>query len=344
MAKTKHGLPETKGQFKLRGFVTGMGRDNTYTSKETKTKKERRVLNFGVQTAPESTVYVTVQGMEQKEVFFSKRSEVKGQPGELKRVPFADRKKNQGEGFNLIGLSVGIDKDAEGKNIVKHLHDFDAAEELYNKLNDEDQVFIQGGIEYSSFKNEKDEVRRNKKFVVNRIYNAKDIDFESEKFEETSDFKQKIIFMGIKKVEDKDDPRFEVEAKIVTYNSVEDADFIIRNTSLANTFRSQLKPYNAIEVWGKIFNKLDADEVPATDKKASWGEEDKFKRVNNTYIRELVITGADPETLDVETYTEEIIDEAMKALKEFGESNQSAGNNAWGDSSAIDISDEDLPW
>lgn len=69
MAKTKHGLPETKGQYKLRGLVTGMGRDNTYSSKPTKTKKERRVLNFGVQTAPESTVYVTVQGMEQTELF-----------------------------------------------------------------------------------------------------------------------------------------------------------------------------------------------------------------------------------------------------------------------------------
>lgn len=36
MAKTKHGLPETKGQFKLRGLVTGMLRDDTYSSKKQK--------------------------------------------------------------------------------------------------------------------------------------------------------------------------------------------------------------------------------------------------------------------------------------------------------------------
>lgn len=346
MTKTKHGLPETKGQYKLRGNVTGIGRENTYTSKPTKTGKQRRVLNFGVETAPESTVYVTVQGMEQKEVFFSKRSEVKGQPGEIKRIPFADRKKDQGEGFSIIGLSIGLDKDEDGKNIVTNYHDYDAAEELYNKLNDDDSVFLQGAVEYSSFKTDKGELRRNKKFIVNRIYNSKALDFEDDKFVETSDFKQRILFMGIKKIDDKDDPRFEVEAKIVTYNSVEDADFVIRNTSLANTLRSNLKPYNAIDVWGRIFNKLDTDEVPTTSK-GSWGEDDSFKRVNNTYIRELVITGADPETLDTETYTEEIIDEAMKAIKEFGDTGANkagTGKDGWGDAKTIEISDDELPW
>lgn len=343
MAKTKHGLPETKGQFKLRGNVTGMSRDNTYSSKPTKTGKERRVLNFGVQVAPESSVYVTVQGMEQKEVFFSKRSEVKGEKSDVKRVAFADRNKNQGEGYTLIGTAVGLDKDLEGKNVVKTYVDFDAAEVLYEKLNDDVPVFLQGEIEYSSFKNDKDEVRRNKKFNVKRIYNSKDIDFEAEDFNETSDFKQKILYMGIKKIEDKNDPRFEVEAKIVTYNSVEDADFIVRNTALANTFRTNLKPYNAIEVWGKINNKIDTDDVPTDNKKAVWGEEDSFKKISNSYIRELVIMGADPETLDKETYTEEIIDEAMKALNEYGDSKQSGGN-AWGESSQVDVGDDDLPW
>jgi hypothetical protein len=342
MSKTKHGLPETKGQYKLRGFVTGMGRDNTYSEKETKTGKQRRVLNFGVQTAPESIVYVSSQGMEQKEVFFSKRSEVKGQPSTVKRVSFADRHKDQGEGFTLIGTSIGLDKDDEGKNVVKTLHDYDASKTLYEKLDDDTPIFVQGSIEYSSFRNDKDEVTRNKKFLVGRIYNAKEMDFEDEKFTETSDFKQRILFMGIKKIDDKNDPRFEVEAKIVTYNSVEDADFVIRNTGLANTLRSVLKPYNAIDVWGKIYNKLDTDDIPVTNTKGNWGKEDSFKRVNNTYIRELVITGADPDTIDVETYTEDIIDEAMKALNEFGTGNKSSNN--WGNENAIDISDDDLPW
>lgn len=342
MAKTKHGLPETKGQFKLRGKATGLARENTYSSKETKTGKQRRVLSFGVETAPESTVYVTVQGMEQKEVFFSKRSEVKGEKSEIKRVPFADRKKDQGDGFTLIGTSVGLDKDSEGKNVVTNYHDYDAAKEIYEKLNDDDSVFLQGSVEFSSFKNDSGEIRRNKRFNVGRIYNSKEVDFDDDKFEETNDFKQKIIYMGINKAEDKDDPHFIIEAKIVTYNSVEDVEFVTRNVGLANTFRANLKPYNAIDVWGKIFNKVDTDDVPQTST-ATWGEEDTFKRVSKSYIQELVITGADPESIDKETYSEEIIEEALKALNEFGDSSSSSKSGGdWG--SDTTIGDDDLPW
>lgn len=342
MAKSKHGLPETKGQFKLRGLVTGMGREKAYTEKLTKTKKERRVLNFGVNTAPESTTYVTIQENERADVYFSKRSEVKGEKNITKKVPFKDRLKDQGEGFNIIGVAVGLDKDNEGKNVITHMHDFDAAEYLYQQMNDDIPVFLQGDIEYSSFKTDKGDLAKSKKFKIKKIYNSKNVDFDDEKFVETSDFRQRILFMGIKKVEDKADPRFELEAKIVTYNSVEDADFIIRNTSLANTLRTHLKPYGAIDVWGKVSNKIDVDDVPAT--KGTWGEDDTFKRVNNSYSQELVILGADPDTIDSETYSEEIIDEALKAIREFGNPAANNSQDAWGDTKDITISEDELPW
>jgi hypothetical protein len=337
--KTKHGLPETKGQFKVRGLVTGVQRDNAFKSITTKSGKEMNILNFGIETAPESSVFVTLQGMERDEVFFSKRSEVKGQKGEVKRVVWGDRDKPQGEGFNLIGIGVGLEQDENGKNVTKTYAEFDASQEVYNNINDGDSVFVRGDIEFSSFVRDNGDISRNKKFNVKQIYGSKSVNFEAEDFTETNDFKQKIIFTGIKKVDDKDDPRFEVEAKIVTYSNIEDAEFIVRNSNLANQFKKGLKPYTSIEVWGNIFNKVDTDDLEQSSD--VWGEDDSFKRVTKNYIRELVIVGADPSTIDKDTYTEETIEEGINKLNSQG---QVKSGGAWGDSKSVDISDEDLPW
>lgn len=334
MANTKHGLPQTKGIFKLRGFVTGMQRDNTFKDIETRSGKKMNLLNFGVETAPESTVFVTVQGMERDEVYFSKR--VGNGKTETKKVAWAKRFDDQGEGYELIGVAVGLEKDENGKNVKHTYTEFDAAEKIYEQLEDGMPVFVQGEIEFSSFKRDNGEISRNKRFNVRQIYNSSNVDFEAPDFKETSDFKQKIIFMNIEKDNESEESRFIVEAKIVNYNSIEDAEFIIYNKALANNFRGKLKPYTAIDVWGKIVNKIDTDEVEEVSN--VWGEEDTFKRINKSYVRELVITGASPDSIDTETYTEEAIEEAIKKLNSEGQVDSS-----WGDSDS-DISDEDLPW
>jgi hypothetical protein len=339
MANKGIGLPQTRGEFKVRGFATGLKRDNALKKITTKSNKEMKILNFGVQAAPESTVYVTLQGMEKDKVYFGKKSEVKGGKGEVKEVPWSKRLDKQPEGFRLMGVAIGLQKGEDEKNIIENLTELDAATKVHKELEDDTPVFVRGEIEYSSFKNNQDEIRRNKKFNVKNLYLANDIDFEADNFEETADFRQKIIYMGISKVDDKEDPRFQVDAKIVTYNSVEDTDFIIREATLANQFKKGLKPYTAIDVWGNIFNKIDTDDVEE-EQKSVWGKDDKFKRVNKNFIRELVITGADPESIDTETYTEDTIEEALKALKEFGQTDSDWGSK----DSSVDISDEDLPW
>lgn len=343
MANKGLGLPQTKGEFKLRGYSTGLKRNNAFKSITTKSQKDMKILNFGVQTAPESTVFVTLQGVEKDKVIYSKKSEEQGKESEKREVAWDKRYEQQPEGFKLqFSVGVGLEKDEKGKNIIKNLTDYDAAGEVYSKLKDGTPVFVYGELEYSSFGN-KDEIKRSKKFNVKNIYLASAIDFEAEDFAEVADFKQRIIFMGINKIDDKEDPRFQVEAKIVGYNTVEDTDFIIRDQSLANQFRRNLKPYAAIDVWGRIFNKVDAEELEQ-EAKSVWGEEDSFKKVNKPYIRELVITGANPESIDTETYTEEAINEALKALKEFGQAENST-NETWGSkNNPIEIDEDDLPW
>lgn len=345
MAKSL-GLPQTKGQFQLKGLVTGMQREKAFQAKQTRSQRNMNILNFGVETAPDSSVFVTIQGMERDKVYFSKRSQVKGQKGEVKSVDWNSRHDNQGEGFQLIGIGVGLDKDETGKNIINTFTEYDAAEEVYQKLEDEQPVFIRGEIEFSHFKNNKDEVVRNRRFAIKNIYNSKAVDFEADDFTETSDFKQRIIFMNIEKADDKNDPHFILEAKLITYNTVEQAEFVIRNVSLANQFKRTLKPYTAIDVWGKIFNKVDTEEeVEATA--SVWGEEDSFKTINKSYIRELVIVGADPETIDTETYSEEIIQEALDKMNAQGQvekpKESKPANDSWGEKN-IDIKDDNLPW
>ena len=41
-------LPETKGNFMIKGVVKGTKKDNFYTEKQTRTGKEMRIVNFGL--------------------------------------------------------------------------------------------------------------------------------------------------------------------------------------------------------------------------------------------------------------------------------------------------------
>ena len=330
-------LQQTKGMFQVRGIVTGTSKEKFFETKQTKTGKPMRKLNFGVETNKDSITYITLDGFERENVYFYKRAENKGEKGTTKAVPWAQRFDFDEEGFNLIGVRIGLEKtvaeDGREVNDNKTLTEYDACDYISMSLEDGQSVFIKGDIDYSSFNGE-DGLRRMVKFVPNQISLCRNpIDFDAEDFEELSDFQQTIVFMDIVPDKDKDGQnRGIVQAKIINYNSVEDAEYIVYDNSLYNTFKKNLKPYTAIKVWGKINNKIEKDEVTETD---VWGEENTFDRVRPNFIRELVITGADPNTIDTEIYTQEIIENAIAAKKEFGEVDN------WGNNSSLDESDDD---
>lgn len=329
------GLPQTKGIFKLRGFATELGRDNAYIDKTDKNGNPFHMLQFAVQTAPESKVYVNLMGGVRGSVYYSKPSKEKGKKSETTQVAWDKRFTKPTEDSKLIGISVGLKKDESGKkNITEVLTEFDATEKIHNELKDETPVFVRGDIDFSSFTSNNGDLKRSTKFNIKNIYlsDAGALDFAKEDFVPINEFKQKIVFMGIEKVDDNDDPHYVVSAKIVKYNSIEDAEFIIREKGLANTFKKNLKPYTAIDVWGEILNKVETEEEETTD---IWGEQDSFKTVNKNYIRELVIKGADPGTIDAETYNQKVMDEVLKALDEFGDS------SIWGND---DPSFSDIPF
>ena len=77
-----------------------------------------------------------------------------------------------------------------------------------------------------------------------------------------------------------------------------------------------------------------------------------MEKANKNFIRELVIIGADPRTIDKETYSEEKIDGAIRALREFGETVEGGSLSAlsetvegsWGSLSALDDVEDDGGW
>jgi hypothetical protein len=159
-------------------------------------------------------------------------------------------------------------------------------------------------------------------------------------------FQQVIVFMGIEK-DEKEKNNFIVSAKIVNYNSIEDAEFYIQDVKLANLFRKNLKPYTAIKVWGNITVIENVEQV--TDEDDFWGEANEMERINQPTQRRLVITGADPKTIDKEVYAKEKIEEAIasinaskQAKKDFGDlSDDDNDDDGWGTSES-DLDDE--PW
>lgn len=334
-------LPQTRGTFQVRGKVTGTERDSFYTEKITKTGKPWRSVNFGVQFKPEETISVGLNGMEKENVYFTKRGE-NGGKSETKTIPWKDRFNFAEDGFSLIGVNVGVTKtkDAKGNDVndKKHLTDYDACLEVSNNLVDEKTVFIKGNIEYSSYQ-DGETSKHSTKFVPNQISLGKDIDFTAEDFKPNAKFTQTIVYTGIEKTED---GRFALSAKIVNYNSIEDVEFIVVDTSLANTFRKQLKPYTSINVWGDISVEKDITEVESTD---VWGQKNDMKRVNNPTKRELIITGADPETIDTNTYSEAEIDKAIEMIKasKAAENDFGKQTDGWG-SGKLEGEDEDMGW
>lgn len=331
------GLPQTRGSFQVRGKVTGTQRDNFYTEKLTKSDKPWRSVSFGVQYDKDSTIFVSLNGMERDSVYFSRREDkAKGIAKDTKEIPWRDRFAFAEKDYSLIGVNVGVTKikDEKGNDVndKKRLTDYDACKEIVDNLVDDKTVFVKGNIEYGSYQN-----KHTTKFVPSQVSLAKDIDFEDEDFAPLADFTQVIVFTDIKQNEEK--TKATVAAKIVNFDTVEDAEFVITDMNLAKVFKKNLKPYSSIKVWGNICVVKNVEEVTTTD---CWGTENKMEKQNAPTVRELVITGADPETIDTSTYTEAEIDKAIESMKASQNAEKDFGGSTEGWGSVQTSTDDDM--
>ena len=355
MANRIFDLPETRGSFQAKGIISGTEKDRFYTDKKTKNGKDFRAVNFGCEYNDKQTIYMNLNGMPQQEVFFSKRNQDTGKT-ETKKIPWANRNKFNEDGWRMIGVNLGLtkttDKDGKVVNDKKTMHSFDACEYIKKNLKDDMSVFIRGALDFSSFTDKDGNIRRSIKYIPNQVSLCKDVDFEeydNVNNKPTHDFTQDIVFMGIAKEEEngKETGRFIVSAKIITWSDIIDTEFILVKPAVARTFKKNLKPYTALTVFGRIEVTHSVEE----EQDDGWGGPNPMKSVNNPTKVELIIDGGVEDSVDVETYNEKNVSEAIKKIKASKAAEQNFSGKAnndddddtsdWGE---VDEDDGDEPW
>ena len=343
------GLPQQKGTFEIKGVISGTSKENFSKTSKTKTGKDFRAVNFGVTFDKNQTLFVTLTGMPQDNVYFSKRGE-KGAKSDVKTVPWKDRYTFNNEGYTLIGVNCGLEKTTNEKGVeinnIKHLTPFDASKYISENLKDGESVYLRGNIEFSHYVNKTTkELQHNSKLVITQISLCKPVDFEVSGYVPEASFAQPIVFTAVRK----EDPNFVVESQVVNYATVENADFVVENAKLADNFRKSVKPYTALKVWGNIRTVKNTEVVEDSGGDDGWGEKNPLDKVNGQYRKNFIITGADPESMEKEVYKESEMDKAIatmnaneNAKKDFGD-----GGEDWGGDSKIEgkkTEDDDEAW
>lgn len=320
MAKVKvgtHGLKQTEGLFELAGLVI-LG--------ELKESSDKTEYRFGVKTSENNTPYVKSGKKAQQTICFYNKDKK-----ETKKVAFENRNKFSEEGFQKIGNNIGINKDEEGNNVKEIVFEYDTPKYLDSNLKENQSVFVRGNLNFYSFVKDDGEKVNMKELIVKDIYaSTKPIKFDSDDFTEKNAFVQKIVYDNVEKNED---GTFELFAYIVNYNSIGRVAFKIEDSNLAKILKKNLKSGNAIDVSGIIKNELVQVEADKSDK-AVWGEENPLKRATSTK-RTFLVRGAMPDTIDIETYSIDVIKEKIKELnsakESFGQTKKD--KEVWGENS-----------
>ena len=353
MAKDRvHELKQTSATFQTRGVVFGMKKDKAYQSGTSKTGSNWNSIEFGLNINHNKPIFIKLNGFPRSEVYYYKSAEKKGEKGTTKKVAWKDRKKSPGEGFRLIGINISTGKDENGKNVNEMFVEYDAVEHLHNSLKDGDSLFIKGNMVFSSYTDKNDQLQRKVELVPTQIsYTQEPIDFDADDFKEMAEFENTLVFSDIEKETDengKNTGRAIVTGYSIGYSTIEPVSFIIdkEHAKLSGNIQKKLNASNAIKTYGRIEIVSNVSAVEESDDDG-WGESSPMERLNAPVKREYIIYKAVPDTIDTETYSEDSIAKAIKAVKnaknaeeKFADKSNETDNSGWGD--ADDGGDE--PW
>src|SRR6185437_6103136 len=198
-----------------------------------------------------------------------------------------------------------------------------ASQEIFNNINNGDSIVIEGNISYSRYKNRDDKMVEQKNYNIEKVFKIKDVDFESEKFEEVTYFEQEMVFVDA--VAEKKEGKVYVTGRHINYNKTfHDTQFVVDYSDgeggtdagmvkLADAFLKKFKFGDLLNVFGDTLNRVIIEEVEEEDTSeeddllASLGGKSKPKHAqsyaNRTYISELQIHGVD--AWDKKVYREE---------------------------------------
>lgn len=355
MAKERlHELKQTMNSFQVRGVVTGTKSQRFYKSGTGKNGGSWNVVEFGVKIAENKTVYIKLNGFPREEVFYYKKGE-NGAKGTTQKVKWKDRKKAPGKDYRLIGVNISTGKDENGKNVNETFVEYDAVEWLHDNLSDGDSVFIKGNLEFSSYTDRNDQVKKQINMVPTQIsYTQKPVDFDADDYKEMCEFENTIVFQSIdKELDENDKPtdRFVLSGYSIGYNTVEHVNFIIdkEHTKLAGNLRKVMKPGYSIKTYGRVV--VINDIAVVDDDDDGWGETSPLERINSPVRREYVVYKADPNSIEKEDYSESDINKAIKKIKaakeavaNFGDKVNSGASVDADDWGVDDDDDGSEPW
>lgn len=314
-------LKQTKNSFKFIGKVTRIDKDGAFKEETAERGKRQgdtyRSLRFGVKTSENNEMTVSMYDFEPTEVFMwnsDKKKKDKNYKGD--RIPFDQWEEEQEElreqGYAVLQTRVGLTYGEDGKIVSKGLPSFVASKDIFNNLSNGDSVVIEGEIRYSTYKNQQDKLVEQKTFTIKKAYKLKDIDFESEKFEEVTFFEQQMVFVDAEA--DKANKKVYVTGRVIDFmKNFHDTQFVVDYSDgeggddagmvkLATAFLKKFKFGDVINVFGDATNRVIVEEAEGDDDNdedllASLGGKKKPSHAQNfvtrTYVSEMLIHGVD---------------------------------------------------
>lgn len=340
--KVDLGCKQLRGTFQMSGKVSGRLSQGFFTEGTSSNGKAYRKCRFGVEIESGKTVYMDLFGAASDYCYISKRTTLPGgkTQNDTQQIPWSKRfdfeKDPKYKGYQMIGVTCGCKKiiDSKGleRNDVKHLTAYDACDEIQN-LHDNDSVFVRGNITYSTYNG-----THRMNFEPTQVSLCKEIDFEDMSFAPNAKFTQPIVLMDV--TANNETNEYDVLGKVVNYQSIEDCELHIRadRKGLAKTLK-KLGSYVHVEVFGDIV--VDGEVVEETVDDA-WGSSNSMKRVVSPFVRKLIIMGADPDSVDKESYSEAVMDHAMEVIASIQNAKEDYGeSDDWGGKKGKSNFDED---
>ena len=310
MAKAKK-LEQTRGEFKIKGLVKGIDRDNAYEEGVRPSGRYAgrtfRKLNLGIQTSENNQLRLGMFSYEPDEVFLWNNDKRKKDPNyKGERIPFEEylQKKEilKANGTAVLQARIGVDYDDDGKLISHGLTTYEASEEIYDNIDNDDSVYVEGQISYSEYKNRQDEMVTGINYNVNRLFKSNtDFDLRAEDYEEQDYYEQQFVYVD--SMIDKAKKQLVVIGRIIDYqeNTV-DTNFVINYgedkgmAKLAENMKKKFKFGDLVTVFGQLVNRsveqdVEEEEDDLLSALGGKAQPSHAKRANFTYEREMTIDG-----------------------------------------------------
>jgi|GEM_PF-1774083 len=378
-------LQQTKNSFRFKGKVTRIDKDGAFKEDVSKNQgKLYRSLRFGVKTSPNNEMMVSMFDFKPDEVFLwnsekAKKAKEENKSYKGERIPFAEWVEKEDElresGYAVLQSRIGLEYDENGKLNSKGVPSYVASKEIYDQLSNNDSVVVEGKIRYSTYENQQGKTVERKDFQIEKVHRLKDIDFESEKFEEVTYFEQDMVYVDAEL--DKEQNKVYITGRTIDYNKDwHDSQFVIDFSNgqdgidegmkkLGDSFLKRIKFGDFVTVFGNALNQVvveeseDEEENPDELLKSLGGRSKPAhaqKYTIRNYIQEMRIEGID--AWERKMYKEEdfvdngVLQKEGDLQNELGGKSKKESSNPFdadddpfaNDGKPIDISDDDLPF